>query len=161
MTRRTRARIKRARTRTRTRSHTHTEIRDKVRKRKSAGIPLARALLWTRTDISLFPIALSPPFAFFSSFSRPRVCLSSRSSSPPDQLLDRFLSPLLALAENRGMQYHFNLYPTFVRSSCFAKLKPSLSEIVTVCRIRSNYYNLNYSLRSIVGRPDCPCGSPL
>lgn len=53
-------------------THTHTQI-DKVRKRKSVGIPLVRALLWTRTDISLFPIALSPPLSLALVFASRRI----------------------------------------------------------------------------------------
>jgi len=69
---------------------------------------------------------------------------------------------LLALAKSHGKQY-FSLYPTFARNPWFARLKLSPSEIATISRIRSNHYNLNYSLHrcGIVGRPDCPCGSPL
>jgi len=69
---------------------------------------------------------------------------------------------LLALAKNHGKQY-FTLYPAFARNPWLARLKLSRSEIATISRIRSNHYNLNYSLHrcGIVGRPECPCGSPL
>lgn len=69
---------------------------------------------------------------------------------------------LLALAKNHGKQY-FTLYPAFARNPWFVRLKLNRSEIATISRIRSNHYNLNYSLHrcGIVGRLECPCGSPL
>jgi len=67
---------------------------------------------------------------------------------------------LLAQSEIRGAQY-FGLYPAFTRRPWFDRLNLSRIEITTVCRIRSNHYNLNYSLHrcGLIGRPDCPCGS--
>lgn len=68
---------------------------------------------------------------------------------------------LISMARNHSVQY-FEFY-SFTRKPWFAKLKLSRSEIVTICRIKSNHYNLNFSLHKcdIVGRPDCPCGHPL
>jgi len=124
-------------------AHAHTQV-DKVRKRKSVGIPLVRALLWTRTDISLFPIALiSFSRAFPSSFSRPRVCLSSHSSSPPDQLLDRSTR---FLSSRAFIPYDSNA--TSARSRCicftddggsrtFSSLTACVSRLDYTCYIKS------------------------
>jgi len=68
---------------------------------------------------------------------------------------------LRAQSELRGAQY-FGLYPAFSKRPWFDRLNLSRRKITTICRIRSNHYNLNYSLHrcGIVRRPDCPCGSP-
>jgi len=68
---------------------------------------------------------------------------------------------LLAQSEIRGAQY-FGLYSPFARRPWFDKLDLSRVEIATISRIRSNHYNLNYSLHrcGLVRRPDCPCSSP-
>ncbi|EFN73572.1 hypothetical protein EAG_08495, partial [Camponotus floridanus] len=68
---------------------------------------------------------------------------------------------LLAQSEIRGAQY-FSLYPPFARKPWFAGLDLSRAEITTICRIRSNHYNLNFSLYrcGLVRRPDCLCGLP-
>jgi len=75
------------------------------------------------------------------------------------ETVERYLP---AQAEIRGAQY-FDLYPTFAKRPWFAGLNLSRPEVATICRIRSNHYNLNNSLHrcSFIGRPDCPCVSAL
>lgn len=69
---------------------------------------------------------------------------------------------LIDQARYNGSQY-FDLYPPFTSYAWFSKLKFGRTEIVTICRIRSNHYNnLNYSLNryNIVDFPACDCEAP-
>ncbi|KYN29441.1 hypothetical protein ALC57_01108, partial [Trachymyrmex cornetzi] len=56
-------------------------------------------------------------------------------------------------------QYSF-LYPPTLFKPWYFKLSLSRSEIVLVNRLRSNHYNLNYSLhrKNMVDSPSCVCG---
>lgn len=89
-----------------------------------------------------------PPHSDFYSIAWQNFCENTK----------RYLS---AQAELCGRQY-FEFYPSFSKQSWFAKLNLKHEEIVTTSRIRSNHYNLNFSLFRchIVSRPDCPCKSP-
>lgn len=73
--------------------------------------------------------------------------------------IDSTSKSLLAQAGYKRTQY-FALYPSFSSRAWFVKLALSRMETVIACRIRSNHYNLNFSLFrcGIVGRPDCDCG---
>ncbi|EFN63458.1 hypothetical protein EAG_12796, partial [Camponotus floridanus] len=66
---------------------------------------------------------------------------------------------LSARSEIKGTQY-FNLYPTFARRPWFDGFDLDRAEIATISRIRSNHYNLNYSLHrcGLVPHPRCHCG---
>lgn len=67
----------------------------------------------------------------------------------------------LVQADQKGAQY-FSKFLSPTLRSWFDKSNLSRKEIVTINRIRSARYNLNFSLFrcGIVGRPDCPCGFP-
>ncbi|KMQ93494.1 rna-directed dna polymerase from mobile element jockey [Lasius niger] len=77
-----------------------------------------------------------------------------------ETLNKRTKDTLLSLAEHVGSSY-FNNFP-ITPHAWFSKLKLNRLKIVTTCRIRSNHYNLNYSLYrcNIVDSPSCRCGAP-
>lgn len=77
--------------------------------------------------------------------------------------LQSITSEILSNQANSTGKQHFDLYPTFSSKSWFHKTYFSREEIVTVCRIRSNHYNLNSSLYKykIVSSPACNCGNPI
>jgi len=89
-----------------------------------------------------------PPHTDFYSVAREKYCAT----------VERYLR---AQAELRGAQY-FGLYPAFAKRPWFSRFNLTRIEIVTICSIRANHYNLHYSLHrcGIIRRPACPCGCP-
>jgi len=74
---------------------------------------------------------------------------------------NRFICHLEEEFREKGVVYFFHCYryspkPWFYRYSLIR------GQIVTINRIRSNHYNLNYSLfrKTIVSSGSCPCGDP-
>lgn len=72
----------------------------------------------------------------------------------------RFENYLQTQAELTGTRY-FELYHNQSLKPWFQELKINRAEIVLINRIRSNHYNLNYSLhrKNIVSLPACDCGA--
>lgn len=68
---------------------------------------------------------------------------------------------LLSQAKVKGSQY-FCLYPDFPSRLWYAGIDFERETIIALIRIRSNHYNLNYSLHrcNIVESPACECGAP-
>ncbi|XP_011689989.1 PREDICTED: uncharacterized protein LOC105451319 [Wasmannia auropunctata] len=60
----------------------------------------------------------------------------------------------------KGTQYSDKLYLSDSQKTWFFNKGLNREEIVCISRIRSNHYNLNYSLfrKNIVDSPECPCG---
>jgi len=71
----------------------------------------------------------------------------------------QFCSLLEEAFRQKGILYFFHFYHLSPKS-WFYKYKLSREQIVTINRIRSNHYNLNYSLyrKNIVASAACPCG---
>lgn len=93
-------------------------------------------------------LSFKVPFSDFFALSR-------------DKINRRFMAYLNRSSETKG-KFYFSLYkPTTLYSKpWFYKTSLKRKEIVTINRLRSNHYNLNYSLhrKNMVQLSSCPCG---
>jgi len=74
---------------------------------------------------------------------------------------NRFLAHLEEEFREKGRVYYSNCFQ-YSPKPWFYRYSLTRGQIVTINRIRSNHYNLNYSLfrKNIVGSGSCPCGDP-
>ncbi|XP_051159291.1 uncharacterized protein LOC127280379 [Leptopilina boulardi] len=97
-------------------------------------------------DASTEPVTLNIPLSF-TDFS----CLARK------QLVDSCNTYFLEIGQNKGTQYMQYFYkPT--KKPWFANFVARRLWITTICRVRSNHYNLNFSLarKNIVQSGKCP-----
>lgn len=71
----------------------------------------------------------------------------------------RFENYLKVAARNKGTSY-YEFFHSITDKPWFGGSSLNRNEITLISRIRSNHYNLNYSLnrKNIVDSPACPCG---
>ncbi|KYN04511.1 hypothetical protein ALC62_04624, partial [Cyphomyrmex costatus] len=74
----------------------------------------------------------------------------------------RFTDYLNDKAIHTGTHYHSLYFSSTTVKPWYFKKKLTRSEIVLINRLRSNHYNLNYSLfrKNMVPSPACECGDP-
>ncbi|KYM96064.1 hypothetical protein ALC62_13285 [Cyphomyrmex costatus] len=74
----------------------------------------------------------------------------------------RFTDYLNDKANHTGAHYHSLYFSSTTAVPWYFKKKLNRSEIVLVNRLRSNHYNLNYSLfrKNMVPSPACECDDP-
>lgn len=86
---------------------------------------------------------------------------SDLQAKAKDDVNCRFRSYLENAVRDKGTHYN-TYYPPKSVKSWFHDVKLNRSEIVLINRLRSNHYNLNFSLRrkGMVQTPACPCGDP-
>lgn len=77
------------------------------------------------------------------------------------QLKNNTDKTLRTRGEKKGKQYFEKFYKGW-RPPWFQNLKLDRPQITTICRMRSNHYNLNSSLfrKNIIESPLCECGQP-
>ncbi|KAL6421606.1 hypothetical protein ACFW04_014224 [Cataglyphis niger] len=76
-----------------------------------------------------------------------------------------YYDPTIKFLKNQGNRKGVKYFSSFEITTLkpwFYKLKLNQESIVTICRLRSDHYTLNYSLHrcNLVADPSCSCGSP-